>query len=117
MEKRWSWLNVLAIVIFGGLSFISIYQHFNLINMALLISSLVGLFFAILIVLHERGAGGRIVERFCRATKTTDCNSIINADSEWLVKWLKFSDIGLIYFGSQFFFISFGFFGVECECD
>jgi len=103
MEKRWSLLNVLAVVMIGGLSFISIYQHFSLVNMALLISSLVGFFFAILIVLQERGAGGRIMERFCRTTKTTDCNSIISADSPGLVKWLKFSDIGLIYFGSQLF--------------
>jgi hypothetical protein len=103
IEKRWLWLNTLAVVIIGGLSFISIYQHFSLINAALLSSSMLGLFFAILIVLHERGAGGRIMERFCRTTKTTDCNSIINADSPWLTKWLKFSDVGLIYFGSQFF--------------
>ncbi|MEK6155350.1 thioredoxin domain-containing protein [Flavobacteriaceae bacterium 3-367] len=62
------------------------------------ILSTIGILTSILILNHEFGFHSVLVEKFCTSTKFTNCQSILNSNGAMVTKFLKLSDLCLIYF-------------------
>jgi len=63
--------------------------------------SIFGAAVCVLIVQHELGLQSMILNKFCsQENKHTSCDAVLNSKGARLFKFLKFSDIGIIYFGS-----------------
>ncbi len=82
------------------LAFLLFYKPntFQLIHFLL---SVVGAAICVLIVQHELGLQSIILNKFCsQENKHTSCDAVLNSKGAMLLKFLKISDIGIIYFVS-----------------
>lgn len=82
------------------LSSLTLFNHFSVSLVGLLLASIAGLCIAILIVQRQLGISNEINEQLCSAGGQTDCNAVINAEGSKLSKWLDWADAGIIYFAS-----------------
>jgi thiol-disulfide isomerase/thioredoxin len=102
-KQKYLWLGfLLTILIF---SFIAIILSFELMYALLSLSSLAGIGIAALIVLEELGVNNELTQAFCSSGKNTDCNAVIQSNGGKLLKWLSWSDIGIIFFVGQWFIL------------
>ena len=92
----------LPLLILFGLSFF--YNTYNLFSIVFLITSFLGLMVSVFIVQDKLGFKTNIISKFCNLTTNTSCSSVINFDND-NNKWINFSDLPLIFFGSSFFSI------------
>jgi len=92
----------LPLLILFGFSFF--YNTYNLFSLVFLITSFLGLIVSVFIVQDKLGFKTNIISKFCNLTTNTSCSSVINFDSD-NNKWINFSDLPLIFFGSSFFSI------------
>lgn len=95
--KIFKWVFLISAVLIVGSFFptdagLSKLVHFML--------SAIGILISILIVNHELGFHSVLVDKFCTTTKFTDCQSILNSNGAMVTKFLKLSDLCLIYFVS-----------------
>ncbi|MFT3825911.1 MAG: vitamin K epoxide reductase family protein [Chitinophagaceae bacterium] len=96
LKMFWLAAAVLILFIAGGLV-----AGFGWIESLLLLTSLAGAGIASLIVMQELGVSNPVTEQLCNAGKQTDCNAVIKSKGAALTGWLKWSDIGIIYFFSM----------------
>ncbi|HYF29550.1 MAG TPA: thioredoxin domain-containing protein [Chitinophagaceae bacterium] len=86
---------VLTLVIVAGMWF-----NTSWFTLALTISSLAGLFVAILIVQHELGVTNPITDKLCGASSQTDCNAVMRSRPLKILRWFQWADASIIYFFS-----------------
>lgn len=69
--------------------------------------SILGFFVAIVIVRHEFGFNSVSLNKICSLSEKSSCEAVINSEGASFFGILKLSDIGIIYFSSQFFHLIF----------
>ena len=89
----------MPLLILFGFSFF--YNTYSVFSLVFLITSLLGLIVSVFIVQEKLGFKTNIISKFCNLTTNTSCSSVINFDSN-TNKWINFSDLPLIFFGSSF---------------
>jgi uncharacterized membrane protein len=75
------------------------YNHYF--NILYTLLSAIGLAISYLIVQKELGITNTVTEKLCSVTKETDCNTVINSKAATLFWGLKWSDVGIIFFGAS----------------
>jgi uncharacterized membrane protein len=60
--------------------------------------SVLGLGMSFLIVRHELGFQSKIIDQLCSANKITSCEAVLSSKASAISKYLKVSDISMIYF-------------------
>ncbi len=75
------------------------------------ITKSIGLIFTSVLVLKEFGHSGSFVDKVCKVGKQSDCNSVLESKYATVYAWIKWSDLGLIYFLSSLLLVSMGSFG------
>lgn len=68
----------------------------------LLATTLLGLFLSILVVREKFGLQNTLVAKLCGGSSDVSCNSVIKSDSAKISKWVDFSDLPVVFFGSSF---------------
>lgn len=63
---------------------------------------LVGLLFSIATQKDLFGAAGKLINDFCNMTSSTSCASVIGSEKWKLFRVVNFSDLSMIFFGTQF---------------
>jgi len=89
----------LPLLILIGFSFF--YNTYNVFSLVFLITSVLGLIVSVFIVQEKLGFKTNIISKFCNLTTNTSCSSVINFDTN-TNKWINFSDLPLVFFGSSF---------------
>lgn len=84
-----------ALVIIGSSFF---YNNYTFYDYFLLLTTIVGLFFSILIIQEKLGYSNDMVSKFCNASSNTSCESIIKSSNGRINKWLSFSDLPVLFF-------------------
>jgi len=87
------------LLILFGFSFF--YNSYNVFSLVFLIASILGLIVSVFIVQEKLGFVTNIISKFCNLTTNTSCSSVINFGGD-NNKWISFSDLPLIFFGSSF---------------
>ena len=64
----------------------------------LLITKLLGLTISALLVINELKPGNTITDKLCHTGKHTNCDSVTNYPAATVYGWIKWSDLGCIYF-------------------
>lgn len=95
VQVRWLAASVLIIFVAAALL-----NGFTWIQMLLMLTALAGTAISALIVMQELGVSSPVTEQLCSAGKQTDCNAVIQSKGATLMGWLKWSDIGIIYFSA-----------------
>jgi uncharacterized membrane protein len=112
-EQQQKLYQTLAFAVGGLLLAASIgyaFYYSNYFNVLYTLLSVIGLAISYLIVQKEMGITNTVTEKLCGVTKETDCNTVINSKAATLFWGLKWSDVGIIFFGaSLFLFIVAGF--------
>ncbi|MEO0526645.1 MAG: vitamin K epoxide reductase family protein [Bacteroidota bacterium] len=76
--------------------------------------SLVGIFISVLIVRHELGYNSKAVDKFCTSNEYTNCDAVLNSGGASLSKYVKLSDICVVYFmGISLYWILFSALSLE----
>lgn len=89
----------LPLFILIGFSFF--YNTYNVFSLVFLITSVLGLIVSVFIVQEKLGFKTNIISKFCNLTANTSCSSVLNFETN-TNKWINFSDLPLIFFGSSF---------------
>jgi uncharacterized membrane protein len=80
---------------------LALVQSFSPAYALLLVTCMAGIGIAALIVLQELGVNNELTKTFCNQGKDTDCNAVIQSGGSKLFSWLGWSDIGIVFFSSQ----------------
>jgi uncharacterized membrane protein len=100
LKVEFSWLKYfLPLLLLVGLSFF--YNTYNLFSLVFLTTSILGFVVSVFIVQEKLGFKNGIVSKFCNLSTHSSCNSVINFKEGINSKWLNFSDLPLIFFGSS----------------
>ncbi|MFH7016463.1 vitamin K epoxide reductase family protein [Flavobacterium sp. FlaQc-47] len=95
-----SWLKyTLPLLLLVGLSFF--YNTYNLFSVVFLATSILGFLVSVFIVQEKLGFKNSIISRFCNLSSNSSCSSVINGNEVIGDKWINFSDLPLIFFGSS----------------
>ena len=70
----------------------------NLFQSTHFISTLIGAFISFLILKHEFGFRSSTVDKFCSPNEIMDCDAVLNSEGATVSKYLKLSDISIVYF-------------------
>ncbi|WP_264535918.1 vitamin K epoxide reductase family protein [Flavobacterium sp. N1736] len=89
----------LPLFVLAGFSFF--YNSYNAFSLVFLITSILGLIISVFIVQEKLGFKTNIISKFCNLTANTSCSSVVNFDSN-TKRWINFSDLPLVFFGSSF---------------
>lgn len=84
-----------------------LYNNYAIYDFVFLLTSMVGLFFSILIIQENLGFSNDIVSKFCNISSNTSCDSVIRSDKGFINKWLSFSDLPLLFFSINTFSLLF----------
>lgn len=68
------------------------YVHFSL--------SVVGLVISFLILKLDLGYQSKLADKFCNSNKLTSCDAVLNSNGATFLKFLKMSDLSIIYFSA-----------------
>lgn len=74
-------------------------------QMALVITKLLGLMITGHLVYRDWFYDTSFTEGICKSGKNLDCDSVLNSRFSSVYAWLKWSDIGLVYFLASFFLL------------
>lgn len=62
-----------------------------------------GMLFSIAALKDLFGTKSEMLNKFCNITATTSCNTVVSSNKWKLFKYLDFSDLSMVFFGTQFF--------------
>ncbi|WP_428230474.1 vitamin K epoxide reductase family protein [Flavobacterium sp.] len=100
LKIEFSWLKyTLPLLLLVGLSFF--YNTYNLFSLVFLTTTILGFIVSVFIVQEKLGFKNSIISKFCNLSSNSSCNSVINAKDGYENKWMNFSDLPLIFFGSS----------------
>ncbi|NJM80838.1 MAG: thioredoxin domain-containing protein [Flavobacterium sp.] len=96
LQNKYLWLGILLFIllllVWGNLILPSF--------LTLLISSL-GLILSIVIIDEKINKSEGVISKICSFSEQTSCDSVIKSDSSKLTKWLDFSDLPILFFGTS----------------
>lgn len=64
--------------------------------------SVLGLAISVLVLQEKLGIKTEIVSKFCNMNQESSCDSVIKSDQSQITGWLSFTDLPLLFFGSNF---------------
>lgn len=99
-ERRQAQVRWLAVGVLIAFVTAALLTGFSWIQMLVMLTALAGAAISALIVMQELGVPSPVAEQLCSAGKQTDCNAVIQSKGATLMGWLKWSDIGIIYFSA-----------------
>jgi len=100
LKVEYNWLKYfLPLLLLTGLSFF--YHHYNVFSAAFLATSIIGLIVSIFIVQQKWGVKNTVISKFCNLSSNSSCHSVISFNDDIANKWLSFSDLPLLFFGSS----------------
>ncbi len=71
-------------------------------SVLLLGSTLIGLALSILVLQEKLGVKTELVSKICNFNQESSCDSVIKSDQSQITKWLSFTDLPLLFFGTNF---------------
>lgn len=87
-----------SVPIFSLIAMSVFYKSYSIIDFVLLLTSILGLFFSILILQEKFSLSNQIVSKFCNISPDTSCKSVIKSERGQINKWLDFSDLPVLFF-------------------
>ena len=81
-------------------------ENLNLSNISYFLLAIIGAYISFLLIQKELGIQSKNVDKFCKATKQSNCDAVINSKGATLFKSIKLSDVSFIYFLSILMFFS-----------
>ena len=85
-------------------------QEFSSIqSLFFLITKVIGLAVACALVLKDIGVVGNLLDKVCKVSEKANCNAVLESKFATIYGWLKWSDLGLIYFLSGLFWLAAGY--------
>lgn len=98
-KSKWALLGlpILLLILFS--SFLNGYS----INSILLLGlSVLGLTLSVLVLQEKFGIKTELVSKFCNMNQESSCDSVIKSDQSQITSWLSFTDLPVLFFGSNF---------------
>lgn len=77
------------------------YQNFSVSFVLNIVLSLVGFFVSVLVIDEKLNTTEGVISRICSFSETTSCDSVIKSEDSKLTKWLDFSDLPILFFGTS----------------
>lgn len=97
--SKWVLLGLpMLLLIFFSL-FINGYSISSILLLGL---SALGLVLSVLVLQEKFGIKIELVSKFCNMNQETSCDSVIKSDQSQITSWLSFTDLPLLFFGSNF---------------
>ncbi|MGW8123662.1 vitamin K epoxide reductase family protein [Roseivirga echinicomitans] len=106
-------ISVLVFVCLLGFLAVGIYNNriglfSSATSVILFVTKSLGLTLATALVIKDFGQSGSLLDKVCKLGKKSDCNTVLESKYATVYAWLKWSDLGLIYFLSSFMLVSMG---------
>lgn len=89
-------LSFLPVVVLISVSIF--FNNYTLNALVLLITSLLGLVVSVFVVQEKLGIKNEVASKLCSINTNTSCNSVIKSNTNWVSKWMDFSDLPLLFF-------------------
>jgi uncharacterized membrane protein len=100
VSKRVKGLQYLLPIL--ALTVVSIYNFgFDLQHLAFLCTSVLGFIVSVFIVQEKLGMQNEVIAKLCNMTVNTSCDSVIKSEKSQISKWLSFTDVSLLFFGTN----------------
>ncbi|MCO6161377.1 vitamin K epoxide reductase family protein [Flavobacterium sp. NRK F7] len=96
MNTTYVGLGVLLLVLLG-LTF----REFTLPFLLTFLCSSIGLFLSVVIIDEKINKSEGVISKICSFNAHTSCDSVIKSESSRLTKWLDFSDLPILFFGTS----------------
>lgn len=108
LKDRVLFKSILALILVSLLGFLvlGIYNiraelFSSVTSVFLIITKFLGLALAIALVIKGFGESSTLLDKVCKLGKKADCNTVLESRYATVYGWLKWSDLGLIYFLSS----------------
>lgn len=75
---------------------------FTISSILLLGLSVLGLVLSVLVLQEKFGIKTEMVSKFCNMNQESSCDSVIKSNQSQITSWLSFTDLPLLFFGSNF---------------
>lgn len=81
--------------------------HFNLFSYSFLISSAIGIFTSVMLIISMIDKNNPFLRKICssKTNKKMDCSSILESEGAYFLGLFSWSEIGFVYFITQFVFL------------
>ncbi len=89
-------LSMILLILFS-----SFFNEYTVSSIFLLGLSILGLALSVLILQEKFGIKTEIVSKFCNMNQESSCDSVIKSDESQITNWLSFTDLPLLFFGSN----------------
>jgi len=83
------------------LFFVLQFQKFDLFSILNFGITGIGFFLSIIIIDEKLNKSEGVISKICSFSENTSCDSVIKSDSAKITKWLDFSDLPIIFFGTS----------------
>ena len=110
---------VIALAVLCPTAFLTVnlYQNFDRFfsegaSLIWISSKLIGLALTVALLLKDLGQSGSLINKVCKVGKQADCNTVLESKYATVYAWVKWSDLGFIYFLSSFLLVSTGNLGI-----
>lgn len=74
------------------------FNNYTLNSLVLLITSILGLVVSVFVVQEKLGIKNEVASKLCSINTNASCNSVIKSNTNWVSKWMDFSDLPLLFF-------------------
>ena len=97
--SKWLFFGLPMLFLIFLSSFINGYSISSILLLGL---SILGLVLSVLVLQEKFGIKTELVSKFCNMNQETSCDSVIKSDHSQITSWLSFTDLPLLFFGSNF---------------
>lgn len=104
---------VIALAVLSSIAFftVSFYRNFDWIfsedsSIIWISSKCIGLTLTMALLLKDFGQSGNLINKVCKIGKQADCSTILESRYATVYGWVKWGDLGFIYFLSGLFLMS-----------
>lgn len=101
LKKTSKWvllgLPLLLLILLSSFS-----NGYSISSILLLGLNVLGLLLSVLVLQEKFGIKTEIVSKLCNMNQETSCDSVIKSDQSQITSWLSFTDLPLLFFGSNF---------------
>lgn len=105
-KNRW----ILPTVIFALFLFVLFQVNAVLPLKLFIVFPIVGILLSIGALKDLFGTQSQLLNSFCNISANTSCNSVVGSDKWKIFDYIKFSDLSIVFFGTQFFSLLLSFF-------
>ena len=101
LKKTSKWV-LLGLPILLLIFFSLVLNGYSISSILLLGLSVLGLVLSVLVLQEKFGIKTELVSKFCNMNQEASCDSVIKSDESKITSWLSFTDLPLLFFGSNF---------------